>query len=311
MIARHASRSPRGLFVGLYQDLGKIALGIGLILGVLLVLAGFLSRGIARPIEALGRATDDVARGTVDIPDPPVTAAVEIRALYANFGAMAERIERRSRYLRDFAAAVSHEFKTPIAGIRGALELLDDHGETMSGEERRRFLACDGRRPTASRCCSNACSPRRADMAPAPGDEATDVEPPLRAVADAMRVPGRVIHVEVAPDLPPAAAGAALIEAVLQILVENSVQAGAASIRITADARHDRIAIRVTDDGGGVPPADAERVFEPFHTGRREQGGSGLGLSIARSLLASCGATIANLPAEEGACFELELPAAK
>ena len=37
---------------------------------------------------------------------------------------MAARIERRSRYLRDFAAAVSHEFKTPIAGISGALELL-------------------------------------------------------------------------------------------------------------------------------------------------------------------------------------------
>ena len=59
-----------------------------------------------------------------------------------------------------------------------------------------------------------------------------------------------------------------------------------------------------------MPAADSERIFEPFHTGRREQGGSGLGLSIARSLLASCGGTIANLPAEKGACFEVELPAA-
>jgi two-component system, OmpR family, sensor histidine kinase ChvG len=305
------SRSPRGLFVGIYQDLGKIALAIALILGVLLILAGFLSRGIARPIEALGRATDDVARGTVAIPDPPVTAAVEIRALYENFGAMAERIERRSRYLRDFAAAVSHEFKTPIAGIRGALELLDDHGETMSGEERRRFLAnatADADR--LSLLLERLLHLARADMAPAPGDEATDVAAPLRAVADAMRAPGRAIEVEVAASLPPVAAGAALIEAVLQILVENSVQAGAATIRINAEAQGEWIAIRVADDGGGVPPADAERVFEPFHTGRREQGGSGLGLSIARSLLASCGGTIANLPDEEGASFELEIPAA-
>ena len=121
------SRSPRGLFLGIYQDRGKIALGAGLILLILLVLAGLLSRGIVRPIEALGAATENVARGAVAIPEPPATAAVEIRALYDNFASMAERIERRSRYLRDFAAAVSHEFKTPIAGISGALELLQDH----------------------------------------------------------------------------------------------------------------------------------------------------------------------------------------
>jgi signal transduction histidine kinase len=58
-----------------------------------------------------------------------------------------------------------------------------------------------------------------------------------------------------------------------------------------------------------VPPADSDQIFAPFHTGRREQGGSGLGLSIARSLLASCAGTIANLPSEKGACFEVDLPA--
>ena len=53
---------------------------------------------------------------------------------------MAEAIARRSRYLRDFAAAVSHEFKTPLAGIRGAVELLEDHHEEMTEAERARFL---------------------------------------------------------------------------------------------------------------------------------------------------------------------------
>ena len=77
---------------------------------------------------------------TKAIPEPPVTAAIEIQALYANFASMAARIERRSRYLRDFAAAVSHELKTPIAGIKGVLELIDDH-PAMREEERARFLA--------------------------------------------------------------------------------------------------------------------------------------------------------------------------
>jgi len=304
------SRSPRGLFLGIYQDRGKIALGVGLIFAVLLVLVGLLSRGIARPIEALGRATENVARGAVAIPDPPVTAAVEIRALYENFASMAARIERRSRYLRDFAAAVSHEFKTPIAGIRGALELLEDHEDAMSPEERRRFLAnATSDADRLSLLLERLLHLARADMAVAPEGAATPVEGPLRAVADAMRGPNLAIDLALPEELPPAAAARELIEAVIQILVENGSQAGARAIRIAAELRGGRIAVRVGDDGAGVPAADRDRIFEPFQTSRREQGGSGLGLSIARSLLASCGGTIANLPAERGACFEVELPA--
>jgi signal transduction histidine kinase len=305
------SRSPRGLFLGIYQDRGKIALGVGLIFTALLILAGLLSRGISRPIEALGAATENVARGPVAIPEAPTTAAVEIRALYDNFASMAERIERRSRYLRDFAAAVSHEFKTPIAGIRGALELLEDHAGTMSAEERSRFLSNAGKdAERLSLLLERLLHLARADMAVAPGDAATDVAGPLRAVADAMRGPALAIDLTLPAGLPPAAAEAGLIEAVIQILVENSAQAGAQTLRIVAEARDARLLIRVSDDGAGVPPADHERIFEPFHTGRREQGGSGLGLSIARSLLASCGGAISNLPAEKGACFEVALPVA-
>ena len=305
------SRSPRGLFLGIYQDRGKILLGVGLIFSTLLLLAGLLSRGIAKPIEALGAATENVARGPVAIPEPPVTAAIEIQALYANFASMAERIERRSRYLRDFAAAVSHEFKTPIAGIRGALELLDDHEETMSVADRRRFLANAAKdADRLSLLLERLLHLARADMAVAAEGAATSVDGPLRAIADAMRGVDLAINLALPPDLPAAAAAPALIEAVIQILVENSAQAGADQVAISAAERGGRIVIRVSDNGAGVPSADSEQIFEPFHTGRREQGGSGLGLSIARSLLASCAGMIANLPAEKGACFEVELPAA-
>ena len=305
------SRSPRGLFLGIYQDRGRILLGTGLIFFTLVVLAGLLSRGIARPIEALGEATQKVARGAVTVPDPPATAAIEIRMLYENFASMAARIERRSRYLRDFAAAVSHEFKTPIAGISGAIELLQDHAGTMSEEERRRFLANAAADATRlSLLLERLLHLARADMAVAAEDAATGLDAPLRAVADAMRSEDFAVAVEAAADLPPAAAASELIETVLQILIENSRQAGAGEVRITAGQRRDRLAIRVADNGAGIPPADRERIFDPFHTGRREQGGTGLGLSIARSLLASCGGTITAVPADQGASFEVELPVA-
>ena len=135
------SRSARSLFKGLYADRGKILFGIAAIFGVLIVLSGLLSRGIVRPVEALAQASRALASGRQDFPEPPRTAASEIQDLYADFARMAEAIERRSRYLRDFAHAVSHEFKTPLSGIRGTLEILADHGDTMAPADRRRFLA--------------------------------------------------------------------------------------------------------------------------------------------------------------------------
>lgn len=301
------SRSPRGLFVGIYQDRGKIALGVGLIFLTLLFLAGLLSRGISRPIEALTEATDNVARGRVGVPEPPATAAIEIRDLYVNFGAMAERIERRSRYLRDFAAAVSHELKTPITGIRGVLELLEEH-PTMAAEKRRRFLGnakADADR--LSHLLRRLLDLARADMASAPEDASADLRQAVLEAADAHRSAGFAVEAEV-PDVA-VAAPAELIGAVLETLLENSRQAGATKVKISAMADPARVRVTVSDDGPGVPGGDHERIFEPFHTSRRAEGGSGLGLAIARSLLDACGGTIASLPAERGACFEVRLPA--
>jgi signal transduction histidine kinase len=303
------SRSPRGLFLGMYQDRGKIAIGVAAIFATLLVLAGLLSRGIAKPIEALSEATQNVARGTVAIPDPPVTAAIEIRALYESFGLMAERIERRSRYLRDFAAAVSHEFKTPIAGMRGALELLEEHGAAMSPEERQRFLAnamADADR--LSHLLQRLLHLARADMAVSPEDSASDIAEPVRRVADAHQ--GITVKTDLPADLPKVAAPAELVEAVLETLVENSRQSGASSVEIGARREGSSVLISVSDDGPGVSEGDHERIFEPFHTSRRAEGGSGLGLPIARSLLASCSGTIVSKPAAGGACFEISVPAA-
>jgi signal transduction histidine kinase len=303
------SRSPRGLFLGIYQDRGKIALGVGLIFLALLGLAGLLSRGISRPIEALSEATQNVARGPLAVPEPPPTAAVEIRTLYLNFAAMADRIERRSRYLKDFAAAVSHELKTPIAGIKGALELLAEHPE-MSDEERRRFLANAGAdADRLAHLLQRLLDLARADMAAAPEDATAELAGPALKVADAHRSPGFAVESHL-DGLPPVAAPAALIEAVLETLVENSRQAGAGLVAVEGSAADGKVRLRVRDDGPGIPPADHERIFEPFHTSRRDEGGSGLGLSIARSLLASCGGAIVSLPSEHGALFEICLPGA-
>jgi signal transduction histidine kinase len=305
------SRSPRALFKGIYQDRGKIILGIAVIFGLLVVLAGLVSRAVTRPIEALSAASREVAAGRGAMPETPATAAVEIRALYEDFRVMAEAIARRSRYLRDFAAAISHEFKTPLAGMGGAVELLEDHYGSMSDQERRRFLrniSADAARLT--HLTTRLLDLARADMARPDALASADVAAPVRRVADGLRGPELVIDVDVPEGLPRVAAPEATLEAVLTTLVENSRQAGARKVTVSAQRRAGSVRLSVQDDGAGVPKADRQRVFEPFFTSRREQGGTGLGLAIARSLLAAGEATIELADSESGARFDLTLPIA-
>ena len=305
------SRSPRALFRGLYEDRGKFIVGLAGLVFTLVVLSGLVSRGISRPIVALSRASRDVAAGQGDIPETPQTAAVEIRQLYEDFRAMAEAIARRSRYLRDFAAAVSHEFKTPLAGIGGAVELLQDHGESMSPEERSRFLAnisADNARLT--QLVTRLLDMARADMARPGVGVAADVAGAVHRVVDAQGGPKLAVAVSLPGDLPPVAVPKEAIETVLTVLLENSRQAGAVHATIKAVASDDAVVLTVADDGPGVADADRERLFEPFFTSHRSDGGTGLGLPIARSLLAASHGRIGLLATRPGASFEVSLPLA-
>ena len=101
-----------------------------------------------------------------------------------------------------------------------------------------------------------------------------------------------------------------ILATVLETLVENSVQASAGALVIRAEPQGDTVALSVADDGPGIAPADRERVFEPFFTGRREAGGAGMGLAIVRSLLAANGGAIAVQPSPAGALFVITLPLA-
>lgn len=302
------SRSPRGLFLGIYQDLGKILLGVAAIFAILVVLAGLLSRGISKPLGELSRATERVASGRTDVPDTPRTAAIEIRALYDNFRAMAEKIDQRSRYLHDFAAAVSHEFKTPIAGIKGALELIEEHGDAMSAEQRRRFLANAGAdADRLSRLVERLLDLARADMARIDEQSRADVWQAVRRASEHFRSADLSIAFAEAPSLPDARITGQVLETVLEILLDNSRRAGAKTIAIAASHEDSHVCLTVADDGCGIPAADAVKIFEPFFTGRRATGGTGLGLSIAASLLSASGGTIALAPSASGATFTIRL----
>jgi signal transduction histidine kinase len=300
------SRSPRALFLGIYEDRGKIAFGVIAIFAMLLVLSAVLSRAIVRPIERLSEATRELSSGRrVEIRKPSLQV-VEIRALFEDFELMAQSIGKRSGYLRDFAASVSHEFKTPLAAISGAIELLQDHGATMTAAERERFLtnmSADARR--LSRLVGRLMELARADVLVGQQGASTDAGAVLLAIADALSTERFAIELHLPETRALAAMDASALETLLSTLAENAHQAGASRLEITLARQGDVVTLDLLDDGPGVPAGDAERVFEPFFTSKREQGGTGLGLAIARSLLDAYGGRLSLLPSEQGAHFRL------
>lgn len=90
-------------------------------------------------------------------------------------------------------------------------------------------------------------------------------------------------------------------------LIENSQQAGATSMRLVATQDADTIRVDFVDDGPGIAEGDCDRVFSPFFTSKRDQGGSGLGLSIARALALANDADLRLKPSEAGATFSVAM----
>lgn len=305
------SRSPRALFKGMYEDRGKIALGIVGIFLLLIVLSAVLARAIVRPVENLSKATRALASGKQAELVRPSLQVVEIRDLIGDFEAMAQSIDKRSRYLRDFASSLSHEFKTPLAGISGGIELLQDHADDMPAADRERFLAnmaADAQR--LSRLVRRLMELAQADLQLDGDEERTDPGPMLAALKDGFGTSDFAIEIDIASAIPSVRMGDDALEAVLATLIENSRQAGANHLAIGVSCTDNEVRIDLIDDGPGVPDGDRSRIFDPFFTSKRAQGGTGLGLSIAQSLLAAYRGTLTLLPSGEGAHFRITIAAA-
>ncbi|MBY6266280.1 sensor histidine kinase [Azospirillum sp. 412522] len=299
------SRTPRSIADTLYGKRWHLA-GLAVLL---LVSVGVLARlgtvAIARPLRAvtgLAKRTADGERGVmVPLPRPVVREVAELSDALTR---MARTLEERADYIRDFAAHVSHEFKTPLTTIRGTVELLRDHIDSMPAEERDRFLAnMDAEAGRLSRLVRRLLELARADVMTVTEDAVTDAVPVAARLAERHDAEASL------PASLPVAIGQESLESVLANLIENARHHAGAEARVTVTLRGEgeRAILRVADDGPGISPANADRVFVPFFTTARERSGTGLGLTIARGLVEAHGGSIALLPSERGALFEVAL----
>ncbi|CAO3426233.1 sensor histidine kinase [Azospirillum doebereinerae] len=315
------SRTPRSLADTLYGKRWHLAGLAALLLASVGALARVGTVAISRPLRtvtALAKRTADGERGVMTpLPRPVVREVAELSEALTR---MAGTLEQRADYIRDFAAHVSHEFKTPLTTIRGTVELLRDHLDSMSPEERDRFLGnMDAEAERLSRLVRRLLELARADVMTVGGDAVTDAVPVAARLAERHGAEAAL------PASLPVAMGLEALESVLANLIGNARHHAGPDARVVVTlsaptlpapmlpgdalpAGGDRAVLRVQDDGPGVSPANAGRVFVPFFTTARQSGGTGLGLAIARGLVEAHGGTIALLPSERGALFEVRLP---
>ncbi|WP_158578956.1 sensor histidine kinase [Spongiactinospora rosea] len=273
-----------------------VALATGLaVLGVtVLVVAGLVVRRAAgrtaRRVERMGTALREATAADLGrrMPVPPRPRdGDEVDRLAAAVNRTLDRLERAVEYERRFASDASHELRTPLTGLRTRIEFaLADREETDPWQTLKDVLK-DADRIQA--IVEDLHTLSLLDAGHRPRREPVDLSALTRAVLSAS--PTRV---PVSTDI---ALGVAVpgdpfqLRALVTNLLTNAERHANSAVSITVSAGEGTAVLVVTDDGGGIAPADRERVFKRFSrldTARsRDRGGTGLGLSIARDIAAA------------------------
>ncbi|MDN0197481.1 sensor histidine kinase KdpD [Streptomyces sp. S.PNR 29] len=191
-------------------------------------------------------------------------------------------------------AAVSHDLRTPLAGIKAAVSSLRSDDVAWSEEDRAELL--EGIEEGADRLdhlVGNLLDMSRLQtgtVTPIIREIDLDEVVPMALGG----VPEDSVELDVPEALPMVAVDAGLLERAVANLVENAVKYSPAQVLVSASALGDRVEVRVVDRGPGVPDEAKDRIFEPFQRyGDAPRGaGVGLGLAVARGFAEAMGGTL-------------------
>jgi two-component system, OmpR family, sensor histidine kinase KdpD len=218
-------------------------------------------------------------------------------------------------------SSLSHDLKTPLASITGAVTTLRQLGGRIKADTRDDLLlSIEEEAGRLNRFVANLFDMTRIEAGTLkannlPVDAAEII---LSSIERTRKLkPGIAIDTSIAPDLPMVNGDAALLGQTLFNLLDNATKyAGDGPIAVYAKQDGPEVAISITDQGRGIPPKDLDKIFDKFY--RRVKGdgrapGTGLGLSISRGFIESMGGTIkAESPAirKRGTRFIIRLPIA-
>ncbi|RKQ96861.1 two-component system sensor histidine kinase RstB [Kushneria sinocarnis] len=265
---------------------------IGAVMVVMLMLMGIivylLVRGVESRLRHMEQAASRFAAGDFD-------ARVEARGsdylgqFGAAFNSMAAQVQAVLSAQQEMMRAVSHEFRTPVARIRFALQMVEDMSDSPT--IRRQLGEVDRDIESIDRLIDEILAYARLDSATETGlmfePTATALMPLAEQVVDSLAPMYPALEITVKGEPADAVVDARYIQRALQNLVANACHHARRRVTVTLLNEEDSVMFDVEDDGQGVPRRDRERIFKPFtrlddsRTRRGErQGGYGLGLAI-------------------------------
>jgi signal transduction histidine kinase len=253
----------------------RLLLNLLVLLAAVLLLLLIAVRWVTRPLHVLSLAAEALGR---NIHSPPLaeTGPLEVRRAAHAFNRMQGRL---ARYLEDrtrLLAAMSHDLKTPITRLRLRAELLDD------AELKARFAKDleDMESMVTETLDFIRGGDRRAAVQP------VDVMALLESLQGDAEEIGREVTIKGAARSPYPGEPQALKRCIAN-LIDNAVKYGKRAA-IHVDDSGKRLRITVRDDGPGIPEDKLDKVLEPFYrldeSRSRSTGGTGLGLTIARTI---------------------------
>ena len=261
----------------------RLLLSLAVLLVAVVAVSLVAVRWATRPLNALADAADELGTNINRAPmaeEGPVEVVRAARAFNTMQARLAGYVRDRTRVL----AAMSHDLKTPVTRLRLRAELLEDpqvrvkftkdldEMESMVGATLDFLRGQEVGEPVQPVDVTALLESLQADMA--------EIGGPVRIEGNARApFPGR-----------PQA-----MKRCLANLIENAVKYGKSAV-VAIDDNDSRLEIRIRDEGPGLPQAELEKVFEPFYrvesSRSRETGGTGLGLTIARSVAEAHGGSL-------------------
>jgi two-component system OmpR family sensor kinase len=301
---------------------GEVVVSL-VVLGVVAALALWLVRVGLRPLTGIGETAGAIAAGDLSRRLEPANERTEVGRLGLALNAMLAQIEaafeeRRASEdrLRRFVADASHELRTPLTSIRGYAELFHRGAKSRPKDLAKTMQRIEAESARMGILVDDLLLLARLDQGRPLLREEVDLSAIVAEAVDSARAiePERPIQLEA--DGPAHLLGdeARLRQAVDNLLDNVRVHTPPGTpVRVTIEATGAEVLLSVTDEGPGLSPEIAERLFERFYRGdparSRDTGGAGLGLSIVAAIVEAHGGTVtASSPDSGGARFAVRLP---
>jgi two-component system OmpR family sensor kinase len=289
-------------------------------------------RASLRPLRVVEHTAAEIAAGDLSRRVPQSDPRTEVGHLASAVNTMLGEIETAfaqraasEQRMRRFVADASHELRTPLTTVRGFAELYRK-GAVPEGEETQRLLArIEAEAQRMGVLVEDLLLLARLDQERPMASEPVDL---LALAGDTVHAaqalsPDRAVRLQIGnTDPPPIVLGDdARLRQVLTNLVTNAVKYSPAGSPVTvtvetstADPAHPVVRVTVADQGPGLEPDAAARIFERFYRAdaarNRNDGGSGLGLAIVAAIATGHGGRVSvDTAPGEGARFVVELPA--